>query len=41
LALAPENFNRVAPSTGTRRPVLRDNGSILYHGPSVGVEFHW
>jgi len=34
LALAPENFNRVAPSTGTRRPVLRDNGSILYHGPS-------
>ena len=41
VALAPENFNRVAPSLGTRRPVLRDNGSILYHGPSVGVEFHW
>ncbi|MDA1052572.1 MAG: BBP7 family outer membrane beta-barrel protein [Planctomycetota bacterium] len=48
VALAPENFNTVAPNiftggvpTATRVPTLNDNGNVFYHGGFGGIEFMW
>jgi hypothetical protein len=48
VALAPENFNTVAPNiftggvpTATRVPSVNDNGNVFYHGGFGGVEFMW
>lgn len=45
VALAPENFNPVAPlildPLSTRTASINDNGSVFYHGWSVGAEFMW
>jgi hypothetical protein len=45
VSLATENFNPEPPNVffaGTSRtPQLNDNGSVFYHGASVGVEYNW
>jgi hypothetical protein len=45
VALASENFNAAAPSIldplSARVPDINDNGSVFYHGWSVGAEFVW
>ncbi|MCS7166553.1 MAG: hypothetical protein RMI91_13370 [Gemmatales bacterium] len=40
LALAPENLDN-SPLPLNARSNLKDNGDIIYHGPSIGVEFRW
>ncbi|MFV1967688.1 MAG: BBP7 family outer membrane beta-barrel protein [Pirellulaceae bacterium] len=42
VALAPENFNSTVPfsSTRTLQP-LNDNGSVLLHGFTAGLEWMW
>jgi len=40
LALAPENLDN-SPLPLNARTDLKDNGDIIYHGPSVGIEFRW
>lgn len=41
LALAPNNFDRTPPASGIRVPVVDFDGSVLYHGATLGVELHW
>jgi hypothetical protein len=41
VALAPEQFNPIDPSSGQRTPAIDANGSILYQGPTFGVEIRW
>lgn len=41
LALAPNNFDRTPPASGIRVPVVDFDGSVLYHGATMGVELHW
>ena len=46
VALAPENFNTVAPPNiqvaGAPRPAAaNDNGDVFYHGGFLGVEWMW
>lgn len=40
LALGPENLDN-SPLPLNARTNLKDNGDIIYHGPSVGIEFRW
>ncbi|MER3414879.1 MAG: hypothetical protein C4297_01525 [Gemmataceae bacterium] len=40
LALAPENLDNSPLPLNARRN-LKDNGDIIYHGPSVGIEVRW
>lgn len=41
VALAPENFDRTPPASGVRVPAIDLDGSVLYHGATLGVELHW
>jgi hypothetical protein len=41
IALAPNNFNPVLPGSGVRTPSLNNDGSILYHGATAGLEVRW
>jgi len=44
VALAPENFNTVAPFppvAPSRGPVINDNGNVFYHGFTAGLEWLW
>jgi hypothetical protein len=45
LALGGENFNAAPPNaflpTSDRQAMINDNGSILYTGASIGMEYNW
>jgi hypothetical protein len=41
IALAPNNFNPVLPGSGLRTPFLDNDGSILFHGATAGLEVRW
>jgi hypothetical protein len=45
LALGAENFNATPPNVfvmgAGRSPTINDNGSVLYTGGSIGVEYNW
>ncbi len=44
VALAPENFDPTPPfliPSAPRNPQVNDNGHVLYHGVTAGVEYIW
>jgi hypothetical protein len=41
VALAAENFNIEPPFAGGRTVVINDNGNVLFHGFTIGLEWMW